>query len=132
MHRNQYVEDPTLIQQREGFSLLDIKRYVDSIGYQGVGMAELEIDDLIKMAPIMTPINLYGYNHFVIFRGVAGNRVLLADPAWGNRTMLLSRFESAWISYAGIGKVGFIIKQANAKQEINRLAPSLNDFSMLR
>ena len=32
------------------------------------------------MAPIMVPVDLSGYPHFVVFRGALGNRVLLADP----------------------------------------------------
>jgi hypothetical protein len=45
--------------------------------------------------PIIVSLNLLGYNHFVIFRGIKGNRVLLADPAWGNRTLLIEQLENA-------------------------------------
>ena len=50
-------------------------------------MAKLELEDLIERAPIIVPILANGYNHFVVFRGMRGNRVLVADPAWGNRTL---------------------------------------------
>ena len=132
MRRSEYVEHPELLQIREGFSLLDLKRYVNGYVpaaepapkrptrskdhrksattspkalhtarrsrsahapvagvYRGEGLGQLELNDLIERAPIMVPINALGYNHFVVFRGVIGNRVLIADPAWGNRTMTI-------------------------------------------
>ena len=49
-----------------------------------------------------------------IFRGMKGNRVLLADPAWGNRTLLVKQFEDAWINFPEIGKVGFVVVRANS------------------
>jgi uncharacterized protein len=41
-----------------------------------------------------------------VFRGTRGDRVLIADPAWGNRTLRVERFEDAWIDSPQIGKVG--------------------------
>ncbi len=34
--REEYIEQPELIRLRQGFSLLDLKRYVDGRGYEGV------------------------------------------------------------------------------------------------
>ena len=79
---------------REGFSLLDLKRYVQAHGFKGEGFGGLDFNDLIERAPIMVPVDALGYNHFVIFRGVMGDRVLLADPAWGNRTMTIDKFSA--------------------------------------
>ena len=81
MSRGQYVKHPQLVQIREGFSLLDLKRYVQANGFKGEGFGRLDFNDLIERAPIMVPVDALGYNHFVIFRGVMGDRVLLADPA---------------------------------------------------
>lgn len=108
--RSEYLENPLLVQLREGFSLLDLKRYVDGRGYHGVGYGQLTLDDLKRRAPILVPIHTFGYNHFVVFRGQLGNRVLLADPAWGNRTMPVDRFERAWIDYPKLGHVGFVVE----------------------
>jgi len=41
----------------------------------------------------MVAVNALGYNHFVVFRGVMGDRVLVDDPAWGNRTMTIDKFQ---------------------------------------
>ena len=77
------------------------------------------------------PINLFGDNHFVIFRGMLRDRVLLADPAFGNRTMSVERFESAWIDYGDIGRVGFVVDQPLAL-EVPNLAASASDFVTLK
>ena len=131
--RKEYIENPELVKIRQGFSLLDLKRYVDSHGYRGTGYGKLTFADLVEMAPIMTPVNFLGYNHFVVFRGVMRDRVLLADPAWGNRTMLRDDFERAWLDYGeAMGKVGFVVEQVDGGVPPNRLSPRDSDFVMLR
>jgi uncharacterized protein len=130
--RKEYIENPELIQIREGFSLLDLKRYVDQQGYEGIGLGKLEFADLKQYAPIMIPIKVKDYNHFVIFRGSVGNRVLLADPAWGNRTMLTKDFTEAWIDYPTFGKVGLVVALKNGVKLPNRMAPVPDDFVFLR
>lgn len=132
INRPEYLQRPELIQIRQGFSLLDLKRYVDSQGYLGVATGKMELKDLIARAPIMVPINALGYNHFVIFRGLRGNRVLLADPAWGNRTMLVSHFLDVWIDFPNIGHVGFMIRQRGGVEgPPGELAPRDSDFVTL-
>ena len=61
-----------------------------------------------------------------------GNRVLLADPAFGNRTMLAAKFERAWLDYPEFGKVGFVVVRADEPAPPNRLAPRPTDFVSLR
>ena len=132
MNRPEYLQHPELVQIRQGFSLLDLKRYTDALGYLGVATGKMELKDLLVRAPIMVPINVLGYNHFVIFRGLRGNRVLLADPAWGNRTMLVSDFLDAWINFPNLGHVGFVVKQRNdVEGPSNELAPRDMDFVTL-
>ncbi len=132
MNRPEYLRHPELVQIRQGFSLLDLKRYTDALGYLGVATGKMELKDLLVRAPIMVPINALGYNHFVIFRGLRGNRVLLADPAWGNRTMLVSDFLDAWIDFPNLGHVGFVVKQRNdVEGPPNELAPRDMDFVTL-
>jgi hypothetical protein len=132
MHRKEYLEDPTLVLQRMGFSLLDLKRYVEGRGYTGIGYGQLELADLIERAPAIVPVNLNGYNHFVVFRGARGNRILVADPAWGNRTLTLDEFEAAWLTYPEFGRVGFVVAHQDGTSPDNRLAPRPQDFVFLR
>ena len=133
MSRGEYIEHPDLVQIREGFSLLDLKRYVQTRGYKGLGFGQLDLNDLIERAPIMIPINALGYNHFVIFRGVMGDRVLLADPAWGNRTMTLDKFQRMWLDYGEpMGRVGFTIEHADGRKPLSRLQPKFSEFVMFQ
>jgi uncharacterized protein len=132
IQRPEYIADPELVRRRQGFSLLDLKRYVDARGYQGTGFGRLRLADLEARAPIMVPIDTYGYNHFVVFRGRHGNRVMLADPAFGNRTMTVERFMGAWIDFPGLGHVGFVVERRDGRALPNRLAPSQREFMMLR
>jgi hypothetical protein len=133
MRRSEYLDNPQLVQIREGFSLLDLKRYVQTRGYKGLGLGQLEFNDLIEHAPIMVPVDALGYNHFVIFRGVRGNRVLLADPAWGNRTMTIEKFQRMWLNYGDkMGHVGFVVERADGHDPPSRMRPKLSEFVMLQ
>jgi predicted double-glycine peptidase len=132
IEREEYIANLPLVRVRQGFSLLDLKRFVDGRGYEGRGFGQLTLQDLVEQAPIMVPVNLHGYNHFVVFRGMSGNRVLLADPAFGNRTLLAAKFERAWLTYPDIGKVGFVVARADGVELPNRLAAQPHDFVFLR
>ena len=130
--REKYLDNPGLVRAQEGFSLLDLKRYVDARGYQGIGYGKLDLEDLIERAPIIVPIRSNGYHHFVVFLGRRGNRVLVADPAWGRRTLTVDEFEAAWLSYPEVGRVGFVVARADGTQPSTRLAPRPDDFVFLR
>lgn len=132
MNREEYLAAPDLIRYQHGFSLLDLKRYVDRLGYEGVGFGQLDLKHALDEAPIMVPVRFNGYNHFVVLRGVHGNRVLLADPAYGNRTMPLDQFDKAWLNYKDLGRVGFVIRRRDGKQPPNHLAPHPSDFVIHR
>lgn len=132
MKREEYIQNPQLVQSREGFSLLDLKRHVDARGLQGIGFGRLQLDDLIAKAPVLVPIRTNGYNHFVIFRGMRKDRVLLADPAWGNRTMLAEEFLEKWIDYSSLGHIGFVVQRRDGAPMSHRLNARSEDFVMLR
>jgi len=94
--------------RRKGFTLLDLKRASETRGYRGTGYRGMTLEDLVETiaeqrAPVLVPINPFGYYHFVVVRGVKGDRVFLADPAVGNMTMKIARFEDVWVD--GIGFV---------------------------
>lgn len=132
MKREEYIRDPQMLRIREGFSLLDLKRHVDSLGYDGKGFGKLQLKDLLAKAPVIVPIMTMGYNHFVIVRGLRGDRILLADSAWGNRTMQVDDFMDSWIEHPALGRVGFVVERRDGQAPPNRLAPHGQDFVMLR
>lgn len=132
MKREEYIRNPKLVRIREGFSLLDLKRNAEARGYQGNGYGKLQLKDLAAKAPLIVPITTNGYNHFVIFRGMYGNHALLADPAWGNRTMSLQEFMERWIDYPSLGHIGFTVQRRDKAPPPNQLKPRTSEFVILR
>lgn len=130
--RQEYLANPDLVRIRQGFSLLDLKRYVDGLGYEGIGLGQLALPDLFERAPIIVPVNLQGFPHFVVFRGGTKNVVLLADPAFGNITISKDKFLNGWINYKDIGHVGFVVTQAGALAPPGGLSAHALDFVILR
>jgi uncharacterized protein len=128
IRRKEYIENPDLVRVRQGFSLLDLKRFVDNRGYQGIGYGKLELKDVIRLAPIIVAVSPIGYNHFVIFRGQVGDQVLLADPAFGNRTMSAEKFQRIWIDFPDLGKVGFIVTRGGKPAPPGSLDVKLDQF----
>jgi predicted double-glycine peptidase len=128
MGREEYLELPELVTVRQGFSLLDLERYVEGRGYHGRPLGGLEYGDLPRLAPIIVVIDEAGYDHFVVYRGQVGDRVLLADPAFGTRTMRVDEFERAWISHGELGRVGFVVERRDGRPPPDRLAPRPEEF----
>ena len=89
--------DPALVRNRGGFSLLDMKRFVENRGYTGKAYKNLKLQDLRLFHTPIVPITPHGYNHYVVFIGTEGDQVLLADSAFGNRKMRISRFLEIWL-----------------------------------
>jgi uncharacterized protein len=80
-----------------GFSMLELKRVGEQRGYVVEAYRILNVDALRKVdVPLLTLVSTRGYEHFVLIKAVVGNRVLLADPAYGNRTLSVEQFEAEW------------------------------------
>ena len=87
--------DKNLI-KKKGFSLLDMKKYALSIGFRSNGY-KIEPEQLTRLKiPTIVLITVRGYSHFVILKGIIGDKVYTADPAWGNRVIELEDFLKAW------------------------------------
>jgi hypothetical protein len=117
------VTDPLKVKVRGGFSLLDLKRYADARGLQGVGYMRLSLDTLMDMAPAVVPIMTRGYPHFVVVRGRSDDKVLIADPAFGNWTMDVDAFERAWE-----GNIGFVVRRRDNAVPPNELTQRPTDM----
>ncbi len=93
------LADPAIVQSR-GFSLLDIKRYVESLGMRGRGY-RVEEDRLRALrVPGLVLMDVRGFRHFVVLKQVAGDRVEVADPILGNRSVPMAEFLDSWPSRA--------------------------------
>ena len=128
LQRKEYLVNPSLVRVRQGYSLLDLQRVAEQRHLQGLGLGNLTLRDLMERAPIIVHVRFLGYHHFVGFRGVYLGQVVLADPAWGNRTMLIGDFVRAWINYPRIGHTGFSLLPRGGSKPRNRLAPTASDL----
>ncbi|RQH05402.1 C39 family peptidase [Paraburkholderia dinghuensis] len=82
--------------RREGFSLLDIRNFLASLGFQADGY-EVPLEKLEQThTPAIVLIVEHGYHHFVVIRGLRNGRVLIGDPATGTRAMSRESFEEKW------------------------------------
>ena len=109
--------------RRDGFSLLDIKRFLATRGFAADGF-ELPLEKLAEAGfPAIVLLVENGYRHFVVVKGLQGDRVLIGDPAGGTRAMGRGRFDAAWQNH-----LLFVIHGAPGKPRFNmaadwRLAP---------
>jgi hypothetical protein len=95
---------------RKGFSLLDIKKLAEFMGYRAVGY-RTDMQGLVSLGkPSILAIMLRGYTHFVVFKGIENGRVFLADPALGNTTVALREFERMWY-----GQIALVIEPLNGQ-----------------
>ena len=88
-----------------GFSMLDMKRYVESRGLRGYGF-RVDVDALYRLKmPVITLMDIKGYKHFVLVKGAEAGRVFIADPALGHRVVFERDFVKDWngIVFAVIG-----------------------------
>ena len=89
----------------QGFSLLDMKRYLESAGYRADGV-QVSLDELAKVGvPAIALISDNGYKHFVVVKGLRGNQLLVGDPALGTRIVTREQFDSLWV-----GGIFFVIR----------------------
>jgi predicted double-glycine peptidase len=79
--------------RREGFSLLDIKQFLEARNYSADGYVS-SLDKLASVGiPAIVLIRDNGYNHFVVIKGLKDGMVAFGDPALGERVMPQTQFE---------------------------------------
>ena len=82
--------------QRLGFSMFDMKSFMERLGYEVSGF-RLTLADLKNLrVPGIALVEINGYKHFIVVRAVNDRNVLFADPALGMQIMSKERFESIW------------------------------------
>ncbi len=99
------ISDPELVKQ-QGFSLLDIKNYVQTLGLRGRGY-RLAHEQLVQVRiPVIVLLDIKGYKHFVVVKKATSDKVYIADPALGNKVMSRAEFAAGWngIVFAVIGR----------------------------
>lgn len=90
--------------ERVGFSMLDMKSYLAARGLPSDGY-RIDLDRLTQASlPAIVLIDVDGYRHFVIVKGITQAGVLLGDPARGTRIVSEARFTEIWNGIAFVLK----------------------------
>lgn len=99
--------------RREGFSLLDMKKYLEANGYHADGFY-VPLDKLADVGvPAIVLVNIKGYRHFVVVKGVTDKKVLVGDPSAGTRIIPRDEFEKMWNGLVFIIRNKSILTQNN-------------------
>ena len=107
-----------------GFSLLDMRTYLKSIGYEAEGF-RLAVEHLAQVRrPMIALIDLHGYKHFVVIKGMRGDRILSGDPVLGLVQYSTEDFARHW---EGIGLA--IMKAPDSKRPAYDLASDWGPWS---
>lgn len=129
----------------QGFSMLDMKRYVESLGMRARGYRVApETLNSIRI-PVVVLMDIRGYKHFVVMQRVDKGWVYIGDPVLGHKRFTVDDFVKGWngIIFAVIGQ-GYDKSNAlldpplplSAKNRINNFTPvqdaELIDFGFIR
>ena len=89
--------DAERIKERRAFSLLDMKKFVNALGYEANGykgnIIDLQQPDFL---PCIVPIKIFEYKHFVVVKGVYDGHIFIADTWRGHSSYTLAQFEKIW------------------------------------
>lgn len=116
--------NPEDVRKRGGFSLLDLKKVVSALGYRVKGY-KITVEQLKGIKPpALVPVTIRGYKHFIVFRGMVQDRVVIADPSFGNTQVDLPTFASLWQGIA------LVIEKEGTKQLPQRLRINVRDVQV--
>ncbi|MFJ2362123.1 C39 family peptidase [Pseudomonas sp. NPDC087697] len=129
----------------QGFSMLDMKRYVESIGMRARGY-RVSPEGLTSVAiPVIVLMDIRGYKHFVVMQKAEKDWVYIGDPVLGHKRFKFDDFVKGWngIIFAVIGQ-GYdktnVLREPplplTAKNRINTFSPvpdaELMDFGFIQ
>jgi predicted double-glycine peptidase len=129
----------------QGFSMLDMKRYVESLGMRARGY-RVATETLSEIRiPVVVLMDIRGYKHFVVMQKVHDGWVYIGDPVLGHKRYKIDDFVKGWngIIFAVIGQ-GYDKTNAlldpplplTAKNRLNTFNPvgdsELLDFGFIR
>lgn len=118
----------------QGFSMLDMKRYVESIGMRARGYRITpEVLTTVKI-PVVVLLEIRGYKHFVVLQRADKDWVYIGDPVLGHKRYTKDDFLKGWngIVFAVLGE-GYDKTNALLSPPIPLTAKNqLNEFSPVR
>jgi len=103
---------------KNGLAITDLRRVSVEMGYVSTTL-ELTFSKLVESKiPLIIPIAPKGYDHFVVFRGLHGEWVYLADPIRGNIRLTVPEFLGVWKKRAAL----VVIKPGVKPKEVSQLS----------
>ncbi|MDV5170313.1 C39 family peptidase [Photobacterium rosenbergii] len=82
--------------EKQGFSMLDMKKYLHSIGLDANGY-NIPLDKFHDLRiPAITIVNFDGYMHFVVIKGINQENVILGDPSRGTLLIPIKDFKQVY------------------------------------
>lgn len=90
----------------QGFSMLDMKRYLESIGMRAKGY-RINADVLVTVkVPVVVLLDIRGYKHFVVLQRADKDWVYIGDPVLGHKRYTKDDFIKGWngIVFAVLGE----------------------------
>jgi hypothetical protein len=129
----------------QGFSMLDMKRYLESIGMRARGYRINGETLLTVKVPVIVLLDIRGYKHFVVMQRADKDWVYIGDSVLGNKRYTRDDFIKGWngIVFAVLGE-GYDKGNAlltpptplTAKNKLNEFAPvrdsELMDFGFIQ
>lgn len=103
--------------RREGFSLLDMQKFLSTIGFKSDGFRQPLSKLFEAKLPAIVLVTEKGYNHFVVIKGADDGRILIGDPSSGTRAITQEHFESIWPT-----KLLFVIHESPTRPQFNLTA----------
>lgn len=82
--------------RRSGFSLMDMKTYLETTGLRADGYRETVEELAARQAPAIVMIRINGYRHFVVVKGARDGKLLVGDPARGLSAYPVRDFARMW------------------------------------
>ncbi|NVZ23314.1 C39 family peptidase [Pseudomonas costantinii] len=129
----------------QGFSMLDMKRYLESIGMRARGY-RINGDTLLTVKiPVIVLLDIRGYKHFVVMQRADKDWVYVGDSVLGNKRFARDDFVKGWngivlaILGEGYDKTNALLTPPTpltAKNKLNEFAPvrdaELMDFGFIQ
>ncbi|MCY1389598.1 Lactococcin-G-processing and transport ATP-binding protein LagD [compost metagenome] len=80
----------------QGFSMLDMKRYVESIGLRARGYRVSDAQFRRIQMPVIVLLDVRGYKHFVVMQRARNDWVYVGDPILGHKRYAFEDFKKGW------------------------------------
>ena len=129
----------------QGFSMLDMKRYLESIGMRAKGYRITPEVLITVKVPVVVLLEIRGYKHFVVLQRADKDWVYIGDPVLGHKRYTKDDFIKGWngIVFAVLGegydKANALLSPPaplTAKDKLNEFSPvrdsELMDFGFIQ